>query len=274
MPRDTIVEPIRFTEELRVQFGPTHELGAFFLEGDRTLSEMGVRLYVSHDLRRLFEVNRRHLDSWAPLMPAFDPAHSDLRADGSFMFELRDESGDIIATQVSRLVDLTGTNLKSELEQLRLFYRDPVNEAGPAERIEVTSAKAAELTGRIALTGGLWYRPDWRGKGLSRVLPRMTRAFAYTSWNIGCAISFVEQSAIDHGIITHYGLPDTEPWIKIRDSYRPAVDLLLTWRHGPDIAEDVVGYMAALNKRRDRLSEVPDTQNSPEVVRQGSKRRS
>jgi hypothetical protein len=274
MQHTNILEPIRFTEELRVQFGPTHELGAFFLQGDRALSEMGVRLYVSHDLRRLFEVNRRHLDSWAPLMPAFDPTRCDLESDGSFMFELRDQAGDIVATQVSRRIDLTGTTLKSELEQLRLFYRDPASQAAPAERIEVTSAKAAALTGRIALTGGLWYRPDWRGRGLSRVLPRMTRAFAYTSWGIDCAISFVEQSAIDHGIITQYGLPDTEPWIRIRDSYRSAVDLLLTWRHGEDIADDVLGYIADFNKRRDRVSDVPETQNPPVPVRQGSRRRS
>jgi hypothetical protein len=274
MPRDNITEPVRFTEELRVQFGPKREIGLFLLQGDRALTEMGVRLYVSHDLSRLYEINRRHLDSWAPLMPVFDPARADVRPDRAFMFELHNDKGEIVATQVSRLLDLSGTTLKSEIEQLRLFYRDPAKQAGPAERIEVTAPKAQEITGLVALSGGLWYRPDWRGKGLSRVMPRMTRTFAYTSWDTDYVISFVEQGPVDHGILNQYGLPGSEPWVKIRDSYKPETDLLLTWRHKPDIASDVTVYLAELNKRRERVSDVPETQNSPELVRHGSSRRS
>lgn len=274
MPPEIITESVRFTEELRVQFGPKREIGQFLLQGDRTLSEMGVRLYVSHDLRRLYDINRRHLDSWAPLMPVFHPAQAGVRAGPAFLFELRDAKGDVVATQVSRLLDLTGSTLKSELEQLSLFYRDPAGQAGPNERIEVTAPMASEITGRVGLSGGLWYRPDWRGKGLSQVMPRMTRTFAYTNWDTDYTISFVEQPPIDHGILKLYGLPVSQPWIKVRNSYRPEVDLQLTWRPKSEIAGDVAGYLADLSKRRDRVSDVPETQNSPELVRQGSRRRS
>lgn len=274
MPLDILPGPVRFTEELRVKYGPKHEIGLFLLQGDRALSEMGVRLYVSHDLRRLYEVNRRHLDSWAPLMPVFDPDRNDIDASHAFMFELHDARGEIVATQVSRLLDLTGSSLKTEMEHLRIFYRDPASQAGASERIEVTAPKAADITGRVALSGGLWYRPDWRGKGISRVMPRMTRTFAYTAWDTDYVISFVEQGPVDHGILNQYGLPGSEPWVKIRDSYKPKTDLLLTWRHKPDIAADVAVYLAELNARRERVSDVPDTQKSPELVRQGSSRRS
>ncbi|GGF23262.1 hypothetical protein GCM10011611_31710 [Aliidongia dinghuensis] len=274
MPLDLLSDPVRFTEELRVQYGDKREIGLFLLQGDRALSEMGLRLYISHDLRRLYQVNRRHLDSWAPLMPVFHPDKNDIQPQGAFMFELRNDAGEIVATQVSRLLDLAGTNLKTEMEQLRLFYRDPARQAGPAERIEVTAPKAPEITGRVALSGGLWYRPDWRGKGISRVMPRMTRTFAYTSWDTDYVISFVEQGPVDHGILNQYGLPGSEPWVKIRDSYKPETDLLLTWRHKPDIAADVAVYLADLNARRERLRDVPDTQKSPAEVRQGSSRRS
>jgi hypothetical protein len=207
-------------------------------------------------------------------MPVFDPDRNDIQPHRAFMFELHDESGEIVATQVSRLLDLTGTDLKAELEGLRLFYRDPASQARPNERIEITAPKAAEITGRVALTGGLWYRPDWRGKGVSRLMPRMTRMLAYTSWDIDYAVSFVEQGPVDHGILTQYGLPDCEPGVKIRNSYKPATDLLLTWRHKPDLTTDVAVYLADLNKRRERSTEVPEIQNSPELVRQGSSRRS
>lgn len=274
MPRDNISEPVRFTEALRVQFGPRREIGRFLLDGDRALAEMGVRLYVSQDLRRLYDINRRHLDSWAPLMPVFDPDHAGVRTGPAFLFELHDDKGDVVATQVSRLLDLTGSTLKSELEQLNLFYRDPASRAGPSERIEVTAPMASEITGRVGLSGGLWYRPDWRGKGISQVMPRMTRTFAYTNWNTDYTISFVEQPPIDHGILKLYGLPVSQPWIKVRDSYRPEVDLQLTWRPKSEIAADVASYLADLNKRRERVSDVPETQNSPELVRHGSSRRS
>lgn len=270
----TITEPVRFTEELRVQFGPKREIGRFLLEGDRALAEMGVRLYVSHDLRRLYDINRRHLDSWAPLMPVFDPVHAGVRAGPAFLFELRDAAGDVIATQVTRRLDLDGSTLKTELEQLTLFYRDPASQSGDRERIEVTAPMASDITGRVSLSGGLWYRPDWRGKGLSQILPRMTRTFAYTHWDTDYTISFVEQPPIDHGILQMYGLPVSQPWIKIRNSYRPEVDLQLTWRPKAEIAGDVVAYQADLNRRRERVWEVPETQNSPEPVRQGSSRRS
>jgi len=274
MSSDTISAPVRFTEELRVRFGPKREIGRFLLDGDRTLAQMGVRLYVSQDLRRLYDINRRHLDSWAPLMPVFDPTRAGMRAGPAFLFELQDAKGDVVATQVSRLLDLTGSTLKAELEQLSLFYRDPASQSGRRERIEVTAPMAGEITGRVGLSGGLWYRPDWRGKGLSQVMPRMTRTFAYTNWDTDYTISFVEQPPIDHGILQLYGLPVSQPWIKIRDSYRPEVDLQLTWRPKAEIASDVAAYQADLNKRRERVSEVPDTQNSPELVRQGKSRRS
>ncbi|HEV2676235.1 MAG TPA: hypothetical protein VGV37_17050 [Aliidongia sp.] len=274
MPRDIVTAPVRFTEELRVHHGPKREIGRFLLQGDRALNELGLKLYLSHDLRRLFKVNRRHLDSWAPLMPVFDPVQSDIQAHHAFMFELHDAKGEIVATQVSRLLDLEATTLAAELEHLRLFYRDPASQAGPSERIEVTAPKASDITGRVALSGGLWYRPDWRGKGLSWILPRMTRTLALTNWDPDHVISFVEQGPVDHGILVSYGLPDSEPWIRIRDSYRPVVDLLLTWRHKTDLTADVAVYLADLSKRRERVCEVPDTQYSPELVRQGSRRRS
>ncbi len=111
MPRDNISEPVRLTEELRVESGPKHEIGRFLLNGDRALMEKGVRLYVSQDLRRLYDINRRHLDSWAPLMPVFDPDRAGVSAGQAFLFELRDERGDVVATQVSRLLDLAGSTL-------------------------------------------------------------------------------------------------------------------------------------------------------------------
>lgn len=274
MPLDIIREPSRFIEDFRVGSGRRQEIGRFFLQADRELTELGLRLFVSRDLRRLVEVNLRHRDSWAALMPAFDPAAIDVHAHGAFMFELRDARHEVVATQVSRLLDLSGTSLKAELESLRLFYRDPAKQAGPNERIEVTAPKAEEIAGRVALTGGLWYRPDWRGKGISALMPRMTRTFAHTSWDPDTVISFVEQSAIDHRIVQQYHLPDSEPWILIRDSYRPAVDLYLTWRHRADLVTDVGFYLADLSSRRERVREVPETQNSPELVRQGKRRRS
>ncbi len=270
----TITEPVRFTEELRVQFGPKREIGRFLLEGDRTLTEMGVRLYVSDNLRRLYDINQRHLDSWAPLMPIFDPVQAGVRVGPAFLFELRDIKGDVVATQVTRRIDLAGSTLKAELEQLNLFYRDPASQRGNRERIDVTAPMASEITGRVSLSGGLWYRPDWRGKGLSQIFPRMTRTFAYTNWDTDYTISFVEQPPIDHGILQMYGLPVSQPWIKIRDSYRPEVDLQLTWRPKAEIASDVAAYAADLAKRRERTSWVPVIQNSPELARQGKSRRS
>jgi hypothetical protein len=87
-----------------------------------------------------------------------------------------------VATQAARLFQWDGTDFHEEAESLRLWYSDPRRSKRPGEKIEVTAHDARKLTGQVMFAGGIWYRADYRGLQLPQIIPRISRAYAYTRW--------------------------------------------------------------------------------------------
>ena len=57
---------------------------------------------------------------------------------------------------------------------------DPETQALPDETCNVTAEATKFVKGRVVFSGGGWYRPDYRKRWLSGILPRISRAYAYT----------------------------------------------------------------------------------------------
>jgi hypothetical protein len=53
----------------------------------------------------------------------------------------------------------------------------------PGERCLVTAPATRRIRGRVVFSGAAWYRPDYRGRGLSAILPRVGKAYALARWS-------------------------------------------------------------------------------------------
>ena len=52
------------------------------------------------------------------------------------------------------------------------------------------------VTGRVVFSGAAWYRRDYRGKQLVEILPRLSRAYAYTRWRSDCTITMMTEAVV------------------------------------------------------------------------------
>jgi hypothetical protein len=59
-------------------------------------------------------------------------------------------------------------------------------------------------------SGAGWYRRDYRGKGLATILPRISRAYAFTRWNTDFTISMMGDAVISGGMADRTGYTKKE----------------------------------------------------------------
>jgi hypothetical protein len=170
-----------FTNRLNLTYGPLDLLGRYFFRAEQTLAALGLVLsFCQFD--ELVAVNHANADSWRPLLPSFDPTQSSLTEDSAFCLCVRNASGEIVATQAAKLFVWTDTNFFEEAASMRLFYRDPAKSRVAGETCNVTAELTRGIDGRVMFSGGAWFRPDLRGKGLGLLLPRIARYYAFSLW--------------------------------------------------------------------------------------------
>lgn len=261
-------------DSIRLTHGPAAQLGRFFLLADQAAYHRGVRLQLHSDLNSLIEVNRRRQSVWgAPMVPIFDPNHSDLNPDNSFWISGHDQNGVIVATQAARFIDMSQSSAAEELQSLRLFFADPAPHLAAGARCEVDCPAAWEVKGRVVYSGGGWYHPDYRGCGLSRILPRISRALAYTRWNSDYTFSVVETVLVEKNVYRSYGYTRHSPAITLAGSYREDLDLELIWMPRDELLSDMAGYITQSVEKEVRKTETAETNDAPRL-RHGSSSRS
>jgi hypothetical protein len=69
----------------------------------------------------------------------------------------------------------------------------------------VSAADAKLITGVVFYGGSGWVRPDFRGRRLMRLVPRLGRAYALARWPVDWGISFVAPILVENGIAAAYG---------------------------------------------------------------------
>jgi hypothetical protein len=192
---------LRLPDALTIKHGPAPLLAKFVLEGDKVVREIGVRLRLRHDFGDLVYVNKDQnvRRSWYRLVDIFNPEYSDLSPENSYWISGEDEHGEIVLTQAGRIYYWPDTNLEQEARLMFYGGRDQ------GQRCEVTAPAAKSITGVVFFGGSGWVRPDFRGKRLMHLIPRLGRAYAVARWPVDWGISFVTPILVDKGVAAGYG---------------------------------------------------------------------
>src|SRR5262249_60736891 len=103
------------------------------------------------------------------------------------------DDGEIVVTQAGRLYYWPETTLVEEAQAM--FYGGRAN-PGPCI---VKAADAAKITGVVFFGGAVWVRPDFRGLGLSKLMPRLRGAHAAPRWPIELGMLLVEPPVLGTG---------------------------------------------------------------------------
>ena len=233
----------RLPAQLKIKYGPVGLLGRFFLWADTAARDRGVTLSFG-SLQELSEANRGNSDSWRPLVPVFDEALSGVTPETVFVLIGRDKGGQVVATQAARLYDWPETSLKDEANSLRMFYADSVAASVRGDRCEITAPVAEKITGRVVFSGGVWYRPDFRGKDLATILPRISRAYAFTRWNSDFTIGWMADAVIAGGMAERVGYTKLEhSCIELVASPLGEVRCALGWMQPDELLADLAAIM-------------------------------
>ena len=241
-------------DSIDIDFGPRPLLARYMTRAVAEAERAGVRLVLYRGMAELAQINRE-ASGWSPLNPIFehDPAHPDLER--SFSIVGYADDGDAVATTAARLV-LAITTLKEEAESLRLFYPHESSRPQAGERCLWQCPKADGLSGRIMWSGAEYHRPDYRGRGLSRILPRLARAIAYAHWGIAYAAGFVRYPEhYERKLGLAYGFPNSEPLVRWLGSKLGDIDSALCWMDETELLADLE---TGLRDRKARLPEAAD----------------
>lgn len=167
--------------EITIEHGPPDLLGRLFLRAEEEVRRRGLTLSFG-TFDELMQVNRANRATWLPMISTFDPDYCDLGPDRAFCIFGRNAAGDVVTTQAGRYWNLDAS-VYELYTSLKFFYDDPARHAAPGEACRVSVEATKSMRGRVAFTGGVWYRPDYRGLEMPRYLSRIARAYAYTRWN-------------------------------------------------------------------------------------------
>jgi hypothetical protein len=237
----------RLPAHLQIKYGPVGLLGRFFLWADTAARERGVTLSFG-SLQELLEANRSNSDSWRPLVPVFDEALGGVTPETAFVLIGRNRLGEVVATQAARIYDWPTTSLKDEASSMRMFYADPEAARVRGDRCEVAAPVAETITGRVVYSGGVWFRPDFRGKDLATILPRISRAYAFTRWNSDFTVGVMADAVIAGGMAERVGYTKLVPsCIELVASPLGQIRLALGWMQPDELLADLAAIMARPN---------------------------
>jgi hypothetical protein len=239
-----------FLSQVTIDYGPAELLGRLFLLWDDDLKRRGITLRFEPAMR-LLQVNRAHPESWRPLVPIFDAEIGGFNDENGFALIGYNTNGEVVAAQAARLYTLRNCTFKDEAESLRLFYADPEKSKNPGEACIVNAKSADKFTGRICYSGAVWYRPDYRGQGLTSVLPRLTKAYAFTKWYTDITLSFMIDDVVHHGTAARAGYPNVEWDVYLKNTPLGDHKGALVWASASELIDYFAGYLRGANTQID-----------------------
>jgi len=246
-----IVPPnnLRLPDALTIKHGPAQLLSRFVISGDRAVRDMGLLLRIRTDFDELLYVNRQHVAAgdWLTIPDAFNPNVAELNEENSFWVAGEDESGEIVVTWAARIYNWTGTTLA---EQIRVAWYG-VDTGQPCV---VTAEAAHRISGIVSCAGASWVRPDFRGKHLSHLMPRIGKAYACSRWPLDWAIGFISLGNVDKGLARSYGQKNLSYSIVYPGSSWGEVALVYT--SVDDVYRDLANYLSDKLPDEDIASEL------------------
>ena len=247
-------------DAVSIRHGPMKLLNKAFLAGEAHGLQAGVHIRVNSDMAELVAANRLRLQSWSPIVPIFNPVHSDVSPDTAFWLSAHDRQDDsMIATCAVRRLDIKPGGLLDEFTSLRIFYRDPTT-ARAAGTICFAEgpvlAHAAEVHGKTAYIGALWTDPCYRGRNIVYIFGKIARALAVAHWNVDSVFGIFRVDIAAKGVLPHYGYSHLSRVISVRNSYRGDFDVNFGCMDAQWIERVLADYVAERNV--DRVTEAQD----------------
>lgn len=241
-----VFTPGRPITDVTIDYGPPAVLGRFFLDGVAAVEATGLTLTFG-SFEELLEANTLNRASWKPVTSMFDHRYSaaGLAPDRAFCLFGRNRQGEIVATQAARLFDLDETSLYDEFVSLRAFYDDPARNAQPGETCTVSAEATKDMIGRVLVGGAAWYRPDYRGRALSAVLPRLSRALAFTRWSTDYTTSIMVEGIVKGGVMSRSGYTNMQWAVDIKNSTVGDVRCAFVWMEPEQLIADLKEMLAA-----------------------------
>ncbi len=245
----TVMSIPRLPDQITVNFGPAELAAKTILGTDRIVRDKGIRLSLGFDFNDLLQANRENGSDWYTLPPMFDPTYNRLDAENAFWLRGIDSKGDVVMTHAVRLYSWSKTNLKEEVETLRMIYDDSPKRDGSIARGEVSTPVAESIRGRVSYSGALWIRSDYRGLGLARMIPGLSRAIALTRWYPEYHVCFVSTSTASKGMAQIYGYHRQQETIRLLNlpNFEEMLEFALCWMTTEDATAEVERVYSALS---------------------------
>jgi len=257
---------LRLPDALTIKQGPAALLARLVLEGDRAARDQGIRLRLRNDFKDLLALTRFETarGNWYRLADYFNPELNDLTPENSYWISGETADGEIVTTVAGRVYYWPGSSLADEARLLFYAGRDT------GLPCSVTTPAAREIGGVVLCSGAMWVRPDHRRLGFSRLLPRMSRAYAAARWPLDWAFIFVMPGTAP-ALVAGYGYTDITRGIAFKSSPWGDLDFALARLSRRQLYEDFESFLAGASVRRsERKREQEVISTSPPGVLQGS----
>jgi len=239
--------------DVTVEHGPVDLLGRFFLKADTATRQRGVALEFG-TFEELLQVNSKNQDTWKPITSMYDPRYcpQGLAPESAFCILGRDARGEVVATYASRLFEAGDINTLYDIAtSSRMFHDEPQRTKQPDECCEVTATITKSIRGKIALNGGAWFHPTFRKRQLATIIPRITRAFAYTRWKIDHSMGLAMEGPTKGGVIDSVGYPHREWDLRLYNAPNGSPRCCLCWMNGEELLEDLQQFLISFDAQVD-----------------------
>lgn len=231
---------LRLPDAVTVRGGPVQEIASFLLLVDNIARERGIKLRVRTDIEELAALNKREvaLGNWYPMLPIFNPERSQLDASNAYWISGINDAGETVVAQAGRIFDWHGTTLAERIDTL--FYDNQESH----QPVTVNCPSAHGVTGTVCFSGSTWFHPDYRRLGLSRILPRVSRVFAYGNFETNWTMSLVPRELVEKNIASAYGYTDIQFGIHALGHPNGDLDMALVRMPSHELLSDLRRFVA------------------------------
>lgn len=270
-PTDTATEAspqksASFLEGMRLDYGPVQQLARFLLSADRRARSCGIALSFA-PISTIVAVNEANQASWGTFAPMLDARNADLSDDNSYCLVGRSASGAVIATQAGRIYDAGQRTLKDLADDQSLYFGDGCCPNAEQPRCQLDAPSARTIGGRLVYSGALWVHPDFRGRNLAALLPRISRAYALGKWGTTFTFAFVSRQILESPLFRAYGYKNVEPgysiWLRDQMFYEGS----LMWMSSEELVRDMTEFSSSNLSEVDRDIGLSGGQNELTTVR-------
>jgi len=203
---------------------------------DSLALEEGMELTIGTDFETYAEL-RRYQDGRGPVSAMFDPAVADVNEMNGFWVLGRNAAGDIVHTQAVRSFDMNDEATARRFYGNLDSYFSKVHDADAlGARCAFPMMRQRIQGGKVCYHGEIWLSREYRGRGLSALLPHLLMALAFVRWAPVYMFGLVPAKLASCGIACQYGYYHVEPEGFVLEGGGPATaNRWLVWMADDDL---------------------------------------